>query len=509
VCEVEDTAPVAIVLSGTDSDGTITGFHIVSLPTNGTLALNPDGSSPVAVDDIIPNGTSVYFIPDANWSGTASFDYAAIDNDNAEDLTPATATVHVAPVADTPTLDLDSGTLGDQHSGTASGNVGDAIALDINAALTDTDGSETLGITITGVPSGATLSAGTYDLGTDTWTLTGAELAGLTISGAAAGGYTLTVNAISTEATPDFAVDDPTCDDTSDNVATTSGSIDLTVNSVGGGSDGDPPSDLYFNVDLGKIDNGTFLNAGVDLGGFTGNSDGTISWAITGLTASNDATPPAYFTIDPVTGELTVGAVNIPEGIYTLTIEATDSDGSTSTDLIIAVGTPQADDFTSLSSSTDQVIVAALAGADDATTGTNDDTLVGGAGNDTLLGGAGADTILGGGNNDIIRGGSGADVLTGGGGNDTFVYTAASDSLAGFSDQITDFDQGHDHIDLSALGVTSFNGDSTAPGAHQVTYHFDGTNTIVYVDTDGVAGADMEITVLGNIALTNTDFVGL
>src|SRR5690606_6209124 len=70
----------------------------------------------------------------------------------------------------------------------------------IDAALTDTDGSETLSITISGVPTGAMLSAGT-NLGNGTWTLTPAQLAGLTITPPANSDadFTLTVTATSKE----------------------------------------------------------------------------------------------------------------------------------------------------------------------------------------------------------------------------------------------------------------------------------------------------------------------
>ena len=71
--------------------------------------------------------------------------------------------------ADAPTLDVSD----------ASGNEDSAIALDIDAGLTDS--SEVLSITISGVPDGATLSAGT-DNGDGTWTLSSDQLSGLTIT---------------------------------------------------------------------------------------------------------------------------------------------------------------------------------------------------------------------------------------------------------------------------------------------------------------------------------------
>jgi hypothetical protein len=57
----------------------------------------------------------------------------------------------------------------------ATGDEDTAIALDITAALGDTDGSESLAITVGGVPAGATLSSGT-DNGDGTWSLTTGDL---------------------------------------------------------------------------------------------------------------------------------------------------------------------------------------------------------------------------------------------------------------------------------------------------------------------------------------------
>ncbi len=83
----------------------------------------------------------------------------------------------------------------------ASGAEDQAISLNIHAALTDTDGSETLGIRISGVPAGAVLSAG-VDHGDGTWTLQSGDLDGLTITPPQNfnGDFTLTVQAIAAEA---------------------------------------------------------------------------------------------------------------------------------------------------------------------------------------------------------------------------------------------------------------------------------------------------------------------
>ena len=80
---------------------------------------------------------------------------------------------------------------------------GDPVAtypLDIQAALTDTDGSESLAVTIAGVPADAALSAGTNN-GDGSWTLDPDQLAGLnlTIPGTLDTTFQLDITAQSTE----------------------------------------------------------------------------------------------------------------------------------------------------------------------------------------------------------------------------------------------------------------------------------------------------------------------
>jgi len=63
----------------------------------------------------------------------------------------------------------------------ASGEENSAISLDISAALTDTDGSESLSVTISGVPAGASMSAGTENPD-GSWILTRNQLSDLSIT---------------------------------------------------------------------------------------------------------------------------------------------------------------------------------------------------------------------------------------------------------------------------------------------------------------------------------------
>ncbi len=94
----EDTL-IEISFEGADSDGTVAGFVVKSLPVSGTLWQNPDGTGAVALGQVVAG--QVYFQPDANWNGSSSFEYAAMDNGGAESAN-ATATINIAPVNDTP-----------------------------------------------------------------------------------------------------------------------------------------------------------------------------------------------------------------------------------------------------------------------------------------------------------------------------------------------------------------------------------------------------------------------
>src|SRR3546814_169388 len=121
------------------------------------------------------------------------------------------------------TIDVTVGALSDgpERAATdASGAEDTAIPLDIAAALTDTDGSETLSITVSGVPAGAVLSAG-IDNGDGSWSVDPTALAGLTITPPANSDadFQVTVTATATEAA-------------TGETATSTATIDVAVNAV-------------------------------------------------------------------------------------------------------------------------------------------------------------------------------------------------------------------------------------------------------------------------------------
>jgi len=98
---------VTIHLTGSDSDGSVAAFRIIDIGgLHGTL-YDASGNVLNAESLVTPSsgGTfSVYFVPDPDFSGDATFTFAAQDNDGQEDVSPATATITVNPVNDEPVL---------------------------------------------------------------------------------------------------------------------------------------------------------------------------------------------------------------------------------------------------------------------------------------------------------------------------------------------------------------------------------------------------------------------
>jgi Ca2+-binding RTX toxin-like protein len=155
-----------------------------------------------------------------------------------------------------------------------------------------------------------------------------------------------------------------------------------------------------------------------------------------------------------------------------------------------------------------------------------DDKVLGRGGDDQLFGGGGNDTLDGGEGNDILSGGLGADVLTGGQGADIFKYSAVGESSGAVVngvaqvDDIADFTQGQDKIDLSGIDANP-----TLPGDQAFTFldnpagHTgdwtglvwsvnDGNgHTIILVSTDADADPEMQIYLPQAIQLHASDFI--
>ncbi len=88
-------------LVATDADGTVVSYTVLSLPTNGVLAL---GGVPVAIGQVLTpaEAAALTYDPSGTFVGDDTFTFTATDNSGAVDATPATYTIpvgNVPPVA--------------------------------------------------------------------------------------------------------------------------------------------------------------------------------------------------------------------------------------------------------------------------------------------------------------------------------------------------------------------------------------------------------------------------
>lgn len=168
-------------------------------------------------------------------------------------------------------------------------------------------------------------------------------------------------------------------------------------------------------------------------------------------------------------------------------------------------------DFPLWTPGTDTISLNGATAVDTIIGSSQNDTISGKGSADTLNGGAGDDVIRGGGGFDTITGGLGRDVLTGNGGDDTFIFTdiAESPNAAG-RDRITDFVQGEDEVDVSAIAAFTFIGGGAFDGSGNAELRFfqnaAGTFTTVFGDANGDGVTDFQIGFNGAFALTAADF---
>ncbi|MDM0074117.1 Ig-like domain-containing protein [Variovorax sp. J2P1-59] len=138
--EDEPLPPLNLLATATDPDGDALTLTSVKGAKHGTLSFAADGT--------------VTYTPDHNWSGTEEVTYTVDDGKGG--TATGIATFKITGVADAPELNVVRLT---------------QSSISLNAAVTDTDGSETLSMSVW-LPSGVGLSAadGTYDAKSDLWT---------------------------------------------------------------------------------------------------------------------------------------------------------------------------------------------------------------------------------------------------------------------------------------------------------------------------------------------------
>ncbi|MFI4882012.1 MAG: beta strand repeat-containing protein [Phycisphaerales bacterium JB064] len=308
---IAEDVPTSITLKAIDVDqgDAIEHFRIDSLPEHGTLTIN--GAAVTTGQVIDANDVSsgkLVFTPDGDWSGQTSFTFSASDG-QAWSESMGQFQIGVQAVADAPIVTaLD-----------ATGSEDSAIALDVSAALADTDGSETMSLTISGVPTGATLNHGT-DLGGGNWSLSPADLDGLAVTPAQDSDqdFTLTITARSTEA--------------NGSTATTTDTLHVSVSGVA-----DAPS-LSVSDAAGIEDTAIPL----DLSATLTDTDGSESLSITisGVPAGAQLSSGTHqgggvWTLDPAElPGLTITPAQDSDADFTLTVTATSSEANGSTSSI-------------------------------------------------------------------------------------------------------------------------------------------------------------------------------
>jgi Ca2+-binding RTX toxin-like protein len=130
----------------------------------------------------------------------------------------------------------------------------------------------------------------------------------------------------------------------------------------------------------------------------------------------------------------------------------------------------------------------------------------------------GNDKLTGGKTRDELNGGLGADAMTGGKGNDLFVFADASDSghAATSRDEIKDFGNGKDKIDLGAVDAVAGDEDNAFIFIGKAKFHeIEGELrvtagkkfTLIEADIDGDGAADFQIELDGRHSLSAKDFM--
>uniref|UniRef100_UPI00051A12E0 Ig-like domain-containing protein n=1 Tax=Thalassospira australica TaxID=1528106 RepID=UPI00051A12E0 len=285
----EDSAIALDIDAGLTDSSEVLSVTISGVPDGATLSAgtdNGDGTWSLSSDDF--EGLTI--TPADDFSGSFDLGVTATSADG-EDVATTTdsITVDVTGVADVPTLETDD----------ASGSEDSAIALDIDAGLTDS--SEVLSVTISGVPEGATLSAGT-DNGDGTWSLSSGDLEGLTLTPADdfSGSFDLGVTAQSADG---------------EDVATTTDTLTVDVAGVADAptletadASGSEDNAIALDIDAGLTDSSETLSVtisgvpdGATLSAGTDNGDGT--WSL----SSDDLEGLTVTPADDFSGSFDIG----------------------------------------------------------------------------------------------------------------------------------------------------------------------------------------------------------
>lgn len=556
-------ADVAIRVSGNIDLGGIVGLNHAPTAVNDSFAIDEDatGTGSVAGNDSDPDAgqTLSYALVDPlnaptgltfNANGSFGFDadsydslavgetqsfdvgYAVSDGHGGSAI--ATLRITITGTNDTPTISVETG----DSAGATRIETDAGLTASGTLTLTDVDTSDTVNTTVTAASdglghftsaelmtmfslSGASANAADGTGGSLGWSFdSGSEAFDFLAAGESLDlTFTLTANdGHGGEAAQTVTITITGSNDAAIITGEDSGSVteDAAINFVSGTlliSDADHDQDSFV------VQN----DAAAAYGSFSINTDG--SWTYT-LDNANPLVDALQTRGEPLVDQVSVASADGTTHVVTITINGhSDAAAYVSPPVYNEGGDPN--DFDSYGNPAGENlsrdgtnggdVIYGGGGSDTINAGGGNDTIYGGSGNDsidgngdldTLLGGSGIDTIKGANDDDRIIGGYGADILDGGNGADRFVYLSARDT----GDQIGDFSQAQgDKIDFTALHLSgNFGGELSGAGAlngHDYGFAFSGDNTIVYADLDGNGTTDLEITLVGHVTLTASDFL--
>ncbi|AMW34476.1 hypothetical protein HEQ62_08330 [Haematospirillum jordaniae] len=336
---VEDTAlPLTISANLHDTSETLS-VVISGLPAGATLnqgTQGADGSWTLSPAEL----AGLQLNPPPNYSGSFDLVVTAVsteqDGDTASIL--QTVPVTIAPVVDAPTLTA---------SLPASGQEDTAVPFAIQAALADTDGSESLTITVSGLPSGATLSSGTQQPD-GSWSLTSADLPGLLLTPPLnfSGTINATVTATSTEGQP-VALGPQSSSEVALVSVSVAGVADGAVVSASAPAAGNEDTHVALNLSASLSDNDGSENVVLTLSGMPAGSTFHLGTSGTAPVVPATVNPDGSVTLAPLpaadVASLSVLAKGSTSGnyagSYTLTVSAVsvEQDGNVSAPSVMTV----------------------------------------------------------------------------------------------------------------------------------------------------------------------------
>jgi Ca2+-binding RTX toxin-like protein len=414
---------------------------------------------------------TVYFRPDAEFSGTAQFGVAARDDDGAEDPMPGLATIDVYSVNDRPVVDLDSGTAGSDHAASVVTTSGDEVFISGTPLVTDVDNAHVQSATIT-------LTNG--EAGDDLITGDNPNLPGLTWEYFGTAGDIYDPLRIVFSGDAPLSVYEAAIAQLRFSTTSPVGGDRIIEVVVNDGTDASDPAISTITVQ-GTANFAVTTDTGYDASTFyaaINDADVTSNYDASSFVAVGTTLPYAF-------------RVHGYDFVYSGPVDQPDVDSGTITGIEIL--TNALDPLAEISGINIDIAQLDAALTQFGNSGGTDTTLLdaifrsvpyvatGNAGRDVLIGGRLADAIHGGGGNDVLGGGADADLLDGGAGNDIASYLNATSAVT--ADLLTPANNTNSAAGDTYVSIEGLRGSS---GFNDQLFGDDNNNSL-----DGSGGADL------------------